>query len=98
MWAKIAAEECGVGESVLTQFWDFDNCINAIEIEECGSLLTKAAEKTVEQSSSRMLAGLPALMPAVKRRWNVQQKALGASAVARWKKMEKDGDAKVHPS
>jgi hypothetical protein len=76
----IAQNEAAVKQTMLNELWDFNNPINAIEIDDCGSLLNKCCKKTVELNGSSMVARLDEVMPAIKRRWRVKQSKDKAAA------------------
>ena len=70
---------------------------NAIEIDDCGSLLNKCCKKTVELNGSKMVAQLPEVMPAIKRRWRVKQNKDKAAAAFKSRDDSSGGGKKVAP-
>jgi GTPase SAR1 family protein len=77
----VAQNESGIRPALLNDFWDFKNAINAIEIDDCGTLLSKCCQKTININSGKIVAALPEVEAAIKRRWRVKQQKDKAAAV-----------------
>jgi Amt family ammonium transporter len=90
---EIAQNEAAIKMNMLDELWDFENAINAIEIDDCGGLLNKCCKKVVELNGRKMVAQLPEVMPAIKRRWRVKQNK--DKAAAAFKSRSDGGDTSL---
>jgi hypothetical protein len=93
---EIAQNEAAVKTSMLNSLWDFRTAINAIEIDDCGGVLNKCCKKVVELNGGKMVAQLPEVMPAIKRRWRVKQNKDKAAAAFKNRESSTSGK-KVSP-